>query len=233
MPVYDVYLESGPQKKKTLAHVLDPLGCVAFGATSDEAFAATADAIRAYLRALSAHGEKVDPKANVELRLAKHDLSGSFPGQTLWPPDLEPLPARALARYVRWLEWSRADLLALVKPLDEKHLRAKPSTGRSVRDVLLHVLEADKAYVYALVGVHKPMGDPTNAAAKGALDLRVALAEARAAAVERLAKLTPAELGRVRKAGKSTVTAHRMIRRMLEHEWEHRVEIARRIAATP
>jgi predicted RNase H-like HicB family nuclease/uncharacterized damage-inducible protein DinB len=227
--VYALYLESGPQRKKTLAHVLDLLGCVVQGATTDEAVAAAPDTIRAYLGYLRRHGEKVDPSEKIETRVAEHNTEGLFSGQALWPQDLKPLAPAALARYVRWLDWSRADLLALVKSIDDKALRAKPPTGRSLRDILLHVLGADKSYVYGLVGVLKAMGEPTNAADRGELDLRIALKEARAAAIDRLKKLTPAERARVRKAGQSRYSAYRVIRRMLEHEWEHRREIAARL----
>jgi predicted RNase H-like HicB family nuclease len=226
---YTVYLESGPQRKKTLAHVLDLLGCVVQRDTTDEAAAAAPDEIRAYLGYLRRHGEKVDPDETIEIRIAEHNTEGLFSGQALWPQDLKPLAPAALARYLRWLEWSRADLLGLVKGTDEKGLRAKPPKGRSLRDILLHVLGADKSYVYALVGPLKTMGAPTNAADRGDLDLRIALQEARAAAIERLKTLTPAERARVRKAGQSTYSAYRVIRRMLEHEWEHRREIAARL----
>jgi uncharacterized damage-inducible protein DinB/predicted RNase H-like HicB family nuclease len=226
MTSYALFLESGPQKKTTLLHVLELLGCVVHAKTTDEAVAAAPDAIRAYLRYLERHGEKVDPDARIETRVVAHNTQGLFSGQAIWPPDRKPLAPKDLARYVRWLEWSRADLLALVDGLDEKRLRAKPTTGRSLREILLHVLDADKAYVYGIVGPLKPMGEPTNAALKGALDLRVALDESRSAAIARLAKLTQQERARIRMAGKSFVSAHRMIRRMLEHEWEHRREIA-------
>jgi predicted RNase H-like HicB family nuclease/uncharacterized damage-inducible protein DinB len=229
MSRYAVYLESGPQRKKTLAHMLDLLGCVLQRDTTDEAVAAAPDEIQAYLGYLRRHGEKVDPNENIETNVAAHNTEGLFSGQALWPQDLKPLEPAALARYVRWLEWSRADLLVLVKGIDEKSLRAKPPKGRSLGDVLLHVLGADKSYVYALVGPLKPMGEPTNAAERGDLDLRIALREARAVAIDRLKKLTPIERARVRKAGQSTYSAHRVIRRMLEHEWEHRREIAARL----
>jgi uncharacterized damage-inducible protein DinB len=114
--------------------------------------------------------------------------------------------------------------------MDEKRLRAKPPKGRSLRDILLHVLDADRSYVYSLVGALKPMGEPTNAALRDALDLRVALAEARSVAILRLRRLTPAERRNIRKGGQSTYSAHRTIRRMLEHEWEHRREIAARLS---
>ena len=226
---YLVYLESGPQRKKTLAHVLDLLGCVVQGDTTDETVAATPEAIRAYLRYLARHGEKIATSSKIEVEVAEHNTEGMFSGQALWPQDLKPLTPSALARYLSWLEWSRADLLALVKGIEDKALRAKPSKGRSLRDILLHVLGADKSYVYALVGPLKTMGEPTNAADRGDLDLRVALREARAAAIDRLKKLTPAERARIRKAGQSTYSAYRVIRRMLEHEWEHRAEIAARL----
>jgi predicted RNase H-like HicB family nuclease/uncharacterized damage-inducible protein DinB len=227
--VYALYLESGPQRKKTLAHVLDLLGCVVQGDTTDDAVAAAPDAIRAYLGYLRRHGEKADPNEKIETRIAEHNTEGLFSGQAIWPQDLRPVTPAALARYARWLDWSRADLLALVKPIDDKGLRAKPTKGRSLRDILLHVLGADKSYVYALVGPLKAMGEPTNAADRGDLDLRIALKEARAVAIDRLKALTPAERARVRKAGQSTYSAHRVIRRLLEHEWEHRREIAARL----
>ena len=227
--MYALYAESGPQRKKTLVHVLDLLGCVVQADTTDEAIAAAPDAIRAYLRYLARHGETVDPREKIETRLAEHNTEGMFSGQALWPQDLKPLTPAALARYVRWLEWSRADLVALVQSIDDKGLRAKPPKGRSLHDILLHVLGADKSYVYGLVGPLKAMGEPSNAADRGDLDLRVALREARAAAIDRLKTLTPAERARIRKAGQSTYSAYRVIRRMLEHEWEHRREIAARL----
>ena len=204
------------------------LGCVANGKTTDEAVSATPDAIRAYLRYLKRHGEKVDANETIGTRVAEHNTEGLFSGQAIFPPDLRPLAPSDLARYLRWLEWSREDLLALVKGIDDRRLRAKPPKGRSLHDILLHVLAADKGYVYALVSPLKTMGDPTNAAERGELDLRVALAEARRAALTRLAALTPTERKRVRRTGQSTYSAFRVIRRMLEHEWEHRREIAAR-----
>ena len=229
MTLYPLYLESGPQRKKTLAHVLGLLGCVVQGDTTDEAVAATPDAIRAYRQYLQRHGEKLDASTTIETRIAQHNTEGLFSGSAMWPQDLKPLAPAALGRYLRWLDWSRADLLGLTKQIDEKGLRAKPPKGRSLRDILVHVLDADKSYVYGLVGPLKSMGEPTNAADRGDLDLRIALKEARAAAIDRLKTLTPAERARIRTSGQSTYSAYRVIRRMLEHEWEHRREIATRL----
>ena len=97
MATYDLYLESGPQKKKTLAHVLDLLGCVVQSDTADEAVAAAPDTIRAYLDFLGRHGEKLDASAKIETRIAAHNTDGLFSGQAIWPQDLNPL-APAIAR---------------------------------------------------------------------------------------------------------------------------------------
>jgi len=39
MTTYDLYLESGPRRKKTMVYVLDLLGCMANGLTTEEALA--------------------------------------------------------------------------------------------------------------------------------------------------------------------------------------------------
>ena len=138
---YALYLESGPQKKTTLVHVIDLLGCVANGKTTDEALAATPAAIRAYLAYLKRHDETgVDPKGPFTTQVAKHITTGDFLGQgspqAVYAPDRRPLTPRDLARFLRWLEWSRADLLALVDGIPDGKLNAKPERGRSLFDIL-------------------------------------------------------------------------------------------------
>jgi hypothetical protein len=228
-----LYLESGPQRKSTLVHVVDLLGCACFGPTTDEAVAAVPDEIRAYLRYLKRHGEKVDPAAPIETRVAEHITEGDFLGhgspQAVYAPDRRPVTTAELATYLRHLEWSRADLLALVKGAGAKALDAKPPKGRSLRDILLHVLGADSGYLASSLGAVKTVNVPMNAAMRGDLDVRIALTEARAAAIERLRALTPAERAFVKEHPSGARTMRKTIRRMLEHEWEHRREIARRL----
>ncbi|MDP9252682.1 MAG: DinB family protein [Chloroflexota bacterium] len=230
---WDLYLESGPQRKSTLVHVVGLLGCACFGPTTDEAIAAAPDEIRAYLRYLKRHGEKVDPSAPIKTRVAEHITIGDFLGhgspQAVYAPDRDPVTAAELATYLRRLEWSRADLLALIKGTSAKVLDAKPPKGRSLRDILLHVLGADSGYLASSLGAVKTVNAPMNAAMRGDLDVRIALKEARDAAIERLRALTPAERAFVKERPSGARTMRKTIRRMLEHEWEHRREIARRL----
>jgi predicted RNase H-like HicB family nuclease/uncharacterized damage-inducible protein DinB len=233
MPMYALHVESGPQRKTTMAHVLRMPGAISFARTTDEAVAEAPEAIRNYLRYLKRHGEKVDPKAEIRTRVAEHVTEGGFISTMFFTPDLEPVTPAEVARWTRWLEWSRADLLKLVDGLTPKALEAKPATGRSIRAILEHVVDADRSYLYSVVGTVKSVGDPTNAALRGDLDLKLGLRQERAAAVECLRALTPAELRVVKGRRSGTRTTRRAFRRMLEHEWEHRQEIAARLGVEP
>jgi uncharacterized damage-inducible protein DinB len=230
---YALYLESGPQRKSTLVHVVDLLGCAWFAPTTDEAVAAAPDEISAYLRYLKRHGEKVDPNARVATRVAEHITEGDFLGhgspQAVYTPDRKPVTPAELSTFLRRLEWSRADLLSLVKGTSEKALDAKPAKGRSLRDILLHVLGAEAGYLASSLGAVKEVNAPINAAGRGELDVRIALQESRDAAIERLRRLTPTERAFVKEHPSGARTMRKTIRRMLEHEWEHRREIARRL----
>jgi predicted RNase H-like HicB family nuclease len=118
MRTYKLYLESGPQQKTTLVHIIELLGCVANAKTTDVALAATPDAIRAYLTYLKRHADDVDPGEPFGTRVAEHITKGEFLGQgspqAVYAPDLRPLTPKDLAQVLRWLKWSRADLIRLV-----------------------------------------------------------------------------------------------------------------------
>jgi uncharacterized damage-inducible protein DinB len=239
MTKYGLSVESGPQGKSTLVHVLDLLGCVVFARTTDEAVAAAPDEIRAYLRYLRRHGERSDQDAAITTEVVERITQGDFLGRgssdIIFAAEREPLTKAQLAKYLRWLEWSRAELLALVERLDTKALARKPAQGRSLRDILLHVLGADMGYLYAALGAVKEVGQPVHAAERGELDLRFALRAEREVAIARLRGSTEAERVAPRGPRKDRTTFRRALRRMLEHEWEHRREIERRFepAAVP
>src|SRR2546425_682760 len=75
-----LYLESGPRRKTTMVHVLDLLGCVANGPTTEAALEAAPDAIREYLRFLRRHGAAAEPGAPFTTSIAAHVMEGSWIG---------------------------------------------------------------------------------------------------------------------------------------------------------
>ena len=100
MTISGLYLESGPRHRKTMVHVLDLLGCVAVGPTTEAALAATPDAIRAHLRFMRRHGEPIDPDALFETEVVEHITEGDWLGNgspyLVFAPDLEPVTSEEI-----------------------------------------------------------------------------------------------------------------------------------------
>src|SRR5690242_12185716 len=80
MLTYDLYLESGPQRRKTMVHVPQLLGCIANGPTTEAALTATPDAIRGFRGFFHRHGEPLDPSEPFETRVAAHITEGGWLG---------------------------------------------------------------------------------------------------------------------------------------------------------
>jgi len=80
MVLYNLYLESGPMRKKTMVHVLDLLGCISTGPTTEAALERTPHAIREYLRFLQRHGFPIDSEAQIQTRIAEHITEGTWLG---------------------------------------------------------------------------------------------------------------------------------------------------------
>jgi DNA topoisomerase VI subunit A len=95
------------------------------------------------------------------------------------------------------------------------------------------VAESEWSYVAATVG-SLTGGNPIMAAiTEAGEELWAALAAEREALVARLGALTAAELTKIvdRGEGKPVRSARRMFRRLLEHEWEHVLELQARLGA--
>ena len=233
MKTYNLYLESGPQHKKTLVHVLDLLGCNIQGATTDEAIEAAPDAITAYLRFLKRRGEKVDPKAPFKIRVVQHLIvSGSAVGMDssviTFDPDLRPVASGDIEKYIARFHATRKELASWARSQSDKQLDAVPkSGGRPARKVILHIMNSP--YISPLVGTIRGISATTTAAERGKTPLSDALLEIdsliaaglRAATPEQRRAIIRPSAGRIR-------TLRKAIRRTLEHDWEHLAELSRR-----
>lgn len=233
MTSYDLYLESGPKRRKTMVHVLDLLGCVAVGPTTEDALAATPDAIRAYLRFLRRHGEAADPDAPFETSLAEHVTEGEWLGNgspyIVFEPDLRPVTAEEIETYVARLRWLCDELAGWAATRTDADLDAlPPSGGRPARQVLLHVLGAQGAYLAPALGSAPGFSRLHGAAERGELPVAEALVRAAELGEERIRATTPEERSAVRELPAGRRTLRKAIRRMLEHDWEHLAELSRR-----
>jgi len=234
MKTYALYLESGPKKKKTMVHVLDLLGCVATGPTTDEALAAAPDAIRTRLRFLRRHGEPVDPRAEFKTRVAEHVTQGQWLGNgdpaLVFQPDLKPLTPKEAEKYILWLSWSRAEVVNRVSGLTHAELEADPKAkGRSIRAMLEHMLESEYFYVCSALGKIEGWPGPGAIVQKREGDLLHWMSRVRKAEIERIRGASASERRQVVDHWKQTWTARKALRRMLEHEWEHLIELSERL----
>ncbi len=233
MSVYDLYLESGPRQRKTMVHVLDMLGCVAVGPTTDEAVAATPDAIRSFLRFLQAHGEDQDPRAAIEIRVAEHITEGMWLGNgspyVMFGPDFEPVTPAALDLCLRRFGWIRGALAGWAETLSDEQLDVQPDGGgRTGRAILLHVLGATGGYLAAGLGSAPGFSRLYGQAERGELPLTEALRQCHSMAIELAGESTDEQRRRVIQKTHGPRTFHQTLRRMLEHDWEHLAELARR-----
>lgn len=234
---YELYLESGPRKRKTMVHVLDLLGCIAQGPTTDDALEATPEAIRAYLRFLHQHGEVVDPQDAFGTTVVEHVMEGPWLGNGNpapgFGPDFQPLSAEDQAIYIQRLDWLREGLLGLVRELPGQELVAEPEHGRSIHRILEHVADSQYAYVRATLGRMAELPPVLRTLREDPDRLVPALEETWHITRARLAAVTELERRQTVRRGLVVWTARRMMRRMLEHEWEHLTEIAERLGRPP
>jgi len=233
MSIYELYLESGPKRKKTMVHVLDLLGCIAKGSTTEEALARTPEALRAYLRFLKRHGEVVDAEADMETKVVEHITQGEWLGNgdpaLVFEPDLEPLTIDGCERYIQRLEWTRAEVIGLVGGLRDEELDAEPTPkGRSIRAMLEHMLDSELFYVSTL-GKVEGLPTPGRIVQKREGTLLEWMGHVRRHEIERIRSLSEEERTKSIEHWKRWWTARKVLRRMLEHEWEHLVELSERL----
>jgi predicted RNase H-like HicB family nuclease/uncharacterized damage-inducible protein DinB len=238
LTIYALYLESGPRRRKTMVHVLDLLGCVAIGPTTEDALAATPGAIHAYRRFLHRHGEPLDPDAPFETQVVEHVTEGEWLGNgspyLVFGPDLEPVTDEEIETFLGRFHGLRQELVSWAATQTEAQLDAAPvGGGRTARAVLLHVLGATGGYLAAALGGAPGFSRVHGAAERGELGLAEALRQAEALAVERVRATTPEERVAVRQLPKGPRTLRKALRRMLEHDWEHLAELSRRPGGPP
>jgi hypothetical protein len=237
MKRYALYAESGPRQRKTQVHVLELLGCTVNGPTTEQAIAAAPDAIRSYLRFLRAHRERgaPDPRTHFEVEVAEHVMEGTWLGNgdpdPGFAPDFEPLARTDELIYQARLTDMQAEFAQLLLALTPAVLAAKPASGRPLLQILRHVAGAQHGYLQS------PLTRPSNlSAARRAVeegpDPLGAFARLCSLARARLEATTDDERSAHVQHGAKVWTARRAYRRMLEHQWEHLVEVRERLGVT-
>jgi predicted RNase H-like HicB family nuclease len=197
-----------------LARVPALPGANASGTTRDEAIANARKAFRAYRDLLEARGVSVEHwKAIDPATLPVEDTppSGIFPGEDT------PLQEHEVRDFLHQFEASRAALISLVKGLSADELEKKPTeTMWSVREALEHIMSSDTEF---LAKLERWPDDPFGT-----------LQATHRIAFQRFSVMEPGDWRDHTIMGRRWTT-RRVMRRLLEHEFEHYGHIKEIMAA--
>ncbi|HUQ16289.1 MAG TPA: type II toxin-antitoxin system HicB family antitoxin [Candidatus Saccharimonadales bacterium] len=197
-----IFVQGG--ERYWVAHVPVLPGCVASGPSRDEAIANARRAFPAYLELLGARGVSIDHWKDLD-----PDAFGvaDYPAAGL-AEDLRDLEEHQVRDFLHQYEASHAALIGLVQGLSPDQLDQRPTeTSWSVRQTLEHIMTSD---VLLLSRTERWPEDPFNT-----------LQAVHRLVFQRLAVMDPAEQRRTRVVNGRTWTTRTVMRRLLEHEYEH------------
>jgi predicted RNase H-like HicB family nuclease/uncharacterized damage-inducible protein DinB len=188
-----------------LAHVPVLRGCIASGTTRDKAIANARRAFRAYLELLDARGVSIDHWKDLDpATFDVHDL----PADRVVPEDLGRMEEHELRDFLHQFEASRAALLSLVRDISAEDLERKPTDEMwSVREALEHVMLTEASLLSRL---EKWPADPYNT-----------LQAVHRMAFQRFTIMEPADTALDHVVMGRRWTTRKVMRRILEHEFEH------------
>ena len=189
-------------------------GCVASGKTREEAIAKARRIFREYRALLEAHGVAIDHWKDIDPdRLPVGELEDP----PLVPGEDQPAEEHEIRDFIHQSEASRAAVIALVKRLSPEHLENAPNADMwSVRQTLEHMMTTDIALLSRL---EKWPDDPLTS-----------YQAVHRIIVQRFSVMEP-EDWRDHTIGGRRWTTKRVMRRLLEHEFEHYQHMKEIIAA--
>lgn len=230
-PPYRVYVEEG--HGGATAHVAELPGCFTMGTDASRAVAAMPRAIIVFLAWLRRHREPLVPEAYVSrpsvADLFVADVRPEDASLLLFAADKAAWDDDKLERTLRWLSYSRADLLARTEGLDETILKSRQiALGRTLWDTLLHIANTEYGYMNMVSGPLDSVGPTANTEPIEALEWLTV----ERSMFEKWARSIPSETrGEVvypewSSKPNEAWTLAKALRRALEHELRHLAEVS-------
>ena len=198
-----------------LAHVPVLRGCIASGTTRDTAIANARRAFRAYLELLDARGVSIEHWKDLDpTTFEVRDL----PADRVVPEDVGLMEEHELRDFLHQFEASRAALLSVVREISADELERKPNDSMwSVREALEHVMLTEASLLSRL---EKWPADPYNT-----------LQAVHRMAFQRFTIMEPPDTDLDHVVLGRRWTTRKVMRRILEHEFEHLEHIKEIVAA--
>jgi len=179
-------------------------GCIASGRTRDEAIAKARRVFSEYRALLEAHGVAIDHWKDID---PEQLPVGEMENPPLVPGEDQPFEEHEIRDFLHQYEASRAAVIALVKKLPPYRLEKAPSEGMwSVRQTIEHMMTTDIALLSRL---EKWPDDPFTA-----------YQSVHRIIVQRFSVMEPDDW-RDHTIRGGRWTTKRVMRRLLEHEFEH------------
>ncbi len=221
-----------------MAHVAELPGCFAVGTDASRAVAAAPGAIVSFLAWLRGHREPLVPEAHVarpsmaDLFVAEIRREGApmvaASRAALFEFDKAAWDDEKLERTLRWLGYSRADLLSKIEGLDHMALKSRQVVqGRTVWDTLWHIANAEYGYINRVVGPLEGIESITDTEPS---NVRERLAAVRVVFQKKVRAIPEDKRGEVifpmwADHPDEPWTLSKALRRALEHEREHLLEL--------
>jgi predicted RNase H-like HicB family nuclease len=197
-----------------LASIPTIMGCNASGKTREEAIANSRRAFRAYLELLDARGVSVEHWKGLDAdRFPVAESDGP-----LFPEDQLPLEEHDLRDFLHVFEAQHAALIALAGSISAEELERAPDADTwSVRAALEHMVATQATLLGRL---EKWPDDPFNT-----------VQAIHRVVFQRFTVMEPNDTKGVKVISGRPWTVRRVMRRILEHEWEHFGHVQEIIAA--
>ncbi len=235
MQILDAAIEHGTANL-WYGRIIDLLGTHVRAANRDELLKNLESELRYHLRWLQRHGEETKIIGAIQWNIKEErggigELGESGGEVALFDFDLRYIDQEYLARAIRYMDYHRKDLLYLCSTIDERRMKEVPSgKERSIEGILHHVCNAEEFYI-------SRFGKETDAIYERYLRMPVVDADrlpimerltvVRNACIRTLKEIIPARENTVFrrheycKYPEERWTAHKVLRRFLEHEREH------------
>jgi predicted RNase H-like HicB family nuclease/uncharacterized damage-inducible protein DinB len=205
---------TNPSESYYLAMIPVLPGCIASGKTRDDAIANARRAFREYRGLLEAHGVAIDHWKDIDPDTL---AVGALENSPLAPGEDRPFEEHEIRDFIHQYEASRAAVIALVKRLTPEQLEKAPNPETwSVRQALEHMMTTDIALLSRL---EKWPADPLTS-----------YQAVHRIAIQRFSVMEPADWRDHTIMGRRW-TSKRVMRRLLEHEFEHYQHIKEILAA--
>jgi len=150
---WSVNLEQGD--RWWYAHVAELPGCFTRGETRKEVLEALPQEISHYLGFLETK-RKIFAKSTVDFRVVEEihgipELGEAGGAVALFTSDKSPVSEGEFKAFLDLMQWNREELLALVNPLPEKALNARPFPDKwTIIETLRHIANAEEWYISRL-----------------------------------------------------------------------------------